>query len=198
MKNTNTIGPQQRYVQPPTNTDGVCLCQLVSFSSIMTSTQKIVQPVGNSQDQKLCSRVLLNYYYYIDILGGGGCSRAGQGKTRVYAAFNCDQTDSVRIITYFYVHIHVYYTSSHSHHPIQSLIPAFRICTDNIGLCRTISSYRFHNGLVRMVNEKNARWWRAADCTWYQSIEKGQYIDSGLAYSRLSFQRTKTSTNICK
>ena len=51
VKNTNTMVPIQRYLQPPTNTDNtdrVCVC---SFSSNMTFTYKIVQPVGSSYDK---------------------------------------------------------------------------------------------------------------------------------------------------
>ena len=74
---------------------------------------------------------MLLYNYYIR---AGGLFKGRQGKAM------CESTRLATVIklivlecllfSHGFMHIHVYYTSSHSHHPKESLIPAFRICTN--------------------------------------------------------------------
>ena len=181
MKNTNTMVPNHRYLQPPTNTDLVCLCQLASLSSIMTFTYISCNPWAAVIVYAFLRCVHVCCYQKTPFQAGCGEMFEGRPTYRLQAS-NCDQTYSISVsIISIIVHIVVciytstiLYESSITHTKQNKCLPGlFRINTYNKTLCRSNISDRFHIELFHMVNAGNARGWDrvAANGTCNCSIE---------------------------
>ena len=136
VKNTNTMVPIHRYLQPPTNTDRVCLC---SFSSNMTFTYKIVQPVASSYDKCNILKCVHACCYIKHHFGEMFEDRARCELSRLAIV-----TRLIVLELFHFSHACMYICTS-----------TILVLTHSLG--RSITSYRFHKGIVHRVNEGNVR-----------------------------------------